>query len=163
MGISWPRWSVRHPLQDRNGHEWTDDFQNPERERLGGDRRAPGRAPDTESRNGSCHFSPGSMRPGSIRAPICNSRMRRGCFWEFAFIYYNNRFFRGTRNEYRLTRMTRCIREAGLVTGDEVRMHRRASGDYSISYKRRDEQKASVNEAGETVIRLGVGWKVIDI
>ena len=86
-----------------------------------------------------------------------------GCFWEFAFIYYNNRFFGGTRNEYRLTRMTRYIREAGLVTGDEVRMHRRASGEYSSSYKRRDEQKASVNEAGETVIRLGAGWKVIEI
>ena len=86
-----------------------------------------------------------------------------GTFWEFAFIYYNNRFLGGTRNEYRLTRMTGYIRKAGLVTGDEIRMHRHPTGDYSISYGRRDEQKASLNAPGETVIKLGVGWKVIDI
>ena len=86
-----------------------------------------------------------------------------GCFWTFAFIYYNNRFFGGTRNEYRLTRMTRYIREAGLVTGDEIRMHRHSSGNYSISYKRRYKQAVSVNEAAETVIKLGAGWKVVRI
>lgn len=37
-----------------------------------------------------------------------------GTFWEFAFIYYNNKFFDGTRNEYRLTRMTKYIRQANL-------------------------------------------------
>ena len=59
--------------------------------------------------------------------------------------------------------MTRYIREAGLVTGDEIRMHRHPSGDYSISYERQDEQKASVNASGEVVIKLGAGWKVIEI
>ena len=86
-----------------------------------------------------------------------------GRFWEFSFIYYNNRFFGGTRNEYRLTRMTRYIREAGLATGDEVRMHCDGGGNYSISYRRSNEQPVSVNVAGETVIRLGAGWKVIEI
>lgn len=86
-----------------------------------------------------------------------------GRFWEFAFIYYNNRFFSGTRNEYRLTRMTKYIRAGGLVTGDEVRMHCHAGGNYSISYRRSNEQPVSVNEAGERVIRLGAGWKVIEI
>ena len=86
-----------------------------------------------------------------------------GRFWEFAFIYYNNRFFGRTRNEYRLTRMTRYIREAGLVTGDEVVMHRDSGGSYSISYRRSNEQPVSANEAGETIIRLGAGWKVIEI
>ena len=86
-----------------------------------------------------------------------------GIFWEFAFIYYNNRFFGGTRNEYRLTRMTKYLREAGLIAGDEVRMHRHASGDYSISYKRVKEISESVNQMGEKVIKLGAGWKVIDI
>ena len=43
-----------------------------------------------------------------------------GTFWEFAFIYYNNALFDGTRNEYRLTRMTKYIRQAGLAVGDEV-------------------------------------------
>src|ERR1700743_3002140 len=44
--------------------------------------------------------------------------------WEFAFIYYNNRLFGGTRNEYRLTRMTRYMRENGLVPGDQVTLSR---------------------------------------
>ena len=30
--------------------------------------------------------------------------------WDFNFIYYNNRFFGGTRNEYRLTCMTKYFR-----------------------------------------------------
>lgn len=86
-----------------------------------------------------------------------------GQFWEFAFIYYNNRRFGGTRNEYRLTRMTKYLREAGLITGDEIRMHRSASGDYSISYRRSKEQPMTENEAGATVIKLGADWKVIEI
>ena len=86
-----------------------------------------------------------------------------GNLWEFAFIYYNNRFFGGTRNEYRLTRMTKYVREAGLVSGDEVLMHRNAEGDYSISYKRANEPAPVRKESGTTVLKLGSGWKVIDI
>lgn len=86
-----------------------------------------------------------------------------GRFWEFAFIYYNNRFFGGTRNEYRLTRMTKYIREAGLVTGDEVMMNRHANGDYSISYRRTDERPTFRTEGGRIVLNLGSGWKTIDI
>lgn len=79
--------------------------------------------------------------------------------WEFAFIYYNNRLHgRGTRNEYRLTRMTRYIREAGLVPGDEVILTRDASGSYRVSHRR----KNSVS-SGKNTIRLGSGWRVIDI
>lgn len=86
-----------------------------------------------------------------------------GGFWEFAFIYYNNRLFGGTRNEYRLTRMTRYIRESGLVAGDEVLMRRDESGNYFVSYRRSNAKQVSINTAGETVIRLAAGWKVIDI
>ena len=86
-----------------------------------------------------------------------------GTLWEFAFIYYNNRFFGGTRNEYRLTRMTRYIREVGLASGDEVRMHRHSGGSYSISYIRAGQLHVSASETGETIIRLGSGWKIIGI
>lgn len=86
-----------------------------------------------------------------------------GKFWEFAFIYYNNKFFGGTRNEYRLTRMTKYIRQAGLKAGDEIVMHFRSTEGYSISH-RRDKPTASVeDEKGGTVLRLGSGWKVIDL
>ena len=37
-----------------------------------------------------------------------------GSKWTFSFIYYNNRFFGGTRNEYRLTCMTPFIRAHNL-------------------------------------------------
>lgn len=83
--------------------------------------------------------------------------------WEFSFIYYNNVFFGGTRNEYRLTRMTRYLREAGLKAGDEVRMHRFNDGSYKVSYRRSNEFLAQEIGASKTVIRLSKGWKVIKI
>ena len=82
-----------------------------------------------------------------------------GVEWDFAFIYYNNKFFGGTRNEYRLTRMTRFIREAGLATGDEVILSRSEAGDYSIEFKRKSETK----QDERNVLKLGSGWKIIDM
>lgn len=81
-----------------------------------------------------------------------------GTFWEFAFIYYNNKFFDGTRNEYRLTRMTRYIREAGLIVGDEVILSR--DGDrYRVSHRR----KQQVERAAGGVLKLGTGWRVVQL
>ncbi len=78
-----------------------------------------------------------------------------GSFWEFAFIYYNNALFGGTRNEYRLTRMTKYIRRASLICGDEVILSRE-DDRYSVSYVRR--QQARVIKG---VLRLGTGWRVV--
>ena len=80
-----------------------------------------------------------------------------GSFWEFAFIYYNNRFHGGTRNEYRLTRMTRYIRNARLGVGDEVILSR-LEGRYRIAHMR--TRQAAVNDG---VLRLGNGWRVVQI
>lgn len=85
-----------------------------------------------------------------------------GRYWEFAFIYYNNQLFGGTRNEYRLTRMTRYFRESGLVAGDEVLLHRNNKGCYSISYLR-SKEKHGWNKSGDSVLKLGSKWKVINI
>lgn len=86
-----------------------------------------------------------------------------GQMWEFAFIYYNNQFFGGTRNEYRLTRMTRFIRESGLASGDEVTLHRNAKGVYSISYRRATMPKAKEPGPRNLTLQLGSGWKIINI
>lgn len=86
-----------------------------------------------------------------------------GHSWEFAFIYYNNRLFGGTRNEYRLTRMTAYLREAGLVAGDEVILNLNSNGEYGITYRRANQSTAARTEEGRTVLKLGSGWKVIDI
>ena len=83
--------------------------------------------------------------------------------WEFAFIYYNNRFFGGTRNEYRLTRMTQYMRDAGLASGDAVILRRAPSGSYSISYRRRHGLSTTVREPGRPVLRLGDQWTIIDL
>ncbi|NIJ16031.1 EcoRII N-terminal effector-binding domain-containing protein [Sphingobium vermicomposti] len=92
--------------------------------------------------------------------PRCHLRFldSSGTFWEFAFIYYNGKFFEGTRNEYRLTRMTKYIRQAGLVVGDEIVLSH--DGDrYQISHRR--QRQAALNEAG--VLKLGSGWRVFQI
>lgn len=82
-----------------------------------------------------------------------------GTFWQFAFIYYNNKFFDGTRNEYRLTHMTKYIRQAGLVTGDEIILsHDRDADRYLITH-RRQKKTGLVNG----VLQLGTGWRVIQL
>lgn len=86
-----------------------------------------------------------------------------GRYWEFAFIYYNNKLFGGTRNEYRLTRMTKYIREAGLKTGDEVILKRLVDGSHAISYQRVGGAAVAEEAGGGTVLQLGSGWKVIDL
>jgi len=80
-----------------------------------------------------------------------------GTFWEFAFIYYNNALFNGTRNEYRLTRMTKYIRQTRLVAGDELILSR--DGDrYLVSHNRKQKRGHSGN-----VLKLGTGWRIVPI
>ena len=47
-----------------------------------------------------------------------------GTFWNFNYIYYNNRFWGGTRNEYRLTGMTAYFRSASLRPDDIIILSR---------------------------------------
>jgi hypothetical protein len=92
--------------------------------------------------------------------PRCHIRFLDdgGSYWEFAFIYYNNALFDGTRNEYRLTRMTKYIRQAGLAPGDEIILS--LDRDiYRISHRRRGQKERTPGG----VLKLGTGWRVIDI
>ena len=85
-------------------------------------------------------------------------RDEHGGRWDFPFIYYNGKYFGGTRNEYRLTGMTSYFREAGLVAGDELLLEKRAEGGRRINFRR---ARASRIEDG--VLRLGGGWKVVTL
>ena len=85
-----------------------------------------------------------------------------GQLWEFAFIYYNNIRFGGTRNEYRLTRMTNYIRQAGMSSGDEIVLHRDTEGRYSIEHNYAGNVDLS-SEDEASVLRLGGGWRIIDL
>lgn len=78
--------------------------------------------------------------------------------WEFVFIYYNNRFFGGTRNEYRLTCMTKYLRSKNAKVNDDVVLSRDAEDRLSVRCDR-----ASSNNSDSDVIVLSGGWKIIPI
>lgn len=83
-----------------------------------------------------------------------------GTLWEFAFIYYNNRRFGGTRDEYRLTRMTRYIRQAALASGDEIILQRDEHGQYAITHQFANSPTSS---SPGSVLALSGGWRIIEI
>jgi hypothetical protein len=74
--------------------------------------------------------------------------------WTFSFIYYNNRFFGGTRNEYRLTGMTAFFRRFNLKTGDKVILRHDSPRVIRITFKRAQAQGK--------VLKLSTNWKVIN-
>ena len=84
-----------------------------------------------------------------------------GKTWNFVFIYYNNRFFGGTRNEYRLTHMTRYIREAGLVAGDEILLRRDVTGKYWISHRKLGIHGDSSGKSGKIIQSQSLVWREI--
>jgi hypothetical protein len=53
--------------------------------------------------------------------------------WIFVYIYYNNKKFGGTRNEYRLTCATKYINSNGLSVGDTVVLEK-VEDTYTISH-----------------------------
>lgn len=81
------------------------------------------------------------------------------CLWQFNFIYYNNRFFGGTRNEFRLTGMTRYFRSKNLKSGDTVKFSRSGSDTYYIGFVR--EKAPSGLSRGP--LKLAGTWKVVSI
>ena len=74
--------------------------------------------------------------------------------WTFMFIYYNNKFFNGTRNEYRVTGMTAFLREFNLKAGDKVILRRESTRILRITFKRAGDYQG--------VLKLSATWKVID-
>jgi len=79
--------------------------------------------------------------------------------WDFEFIYYNNVFFGGTRNEYRLTGMTSFFRSHNLKAGDELLLRRDDDSRRYVTYKR----LRAVIASGTGKLHLGSTWKVIEI
>lgn len=84
----------------------------------------------------------------------------KGVTWRFRFIYYNNRLHDegGTRNEYRITHMTKFFRAVGAKEGD-VLVWAGSPGKhtYSVSVRKNNLSKAGI--AGTPVkVRLK-GWR----
>ena len=78
--------------------------------------------------------------------------------WRFVFIYYNNRLFGGTRNEYRLTCMTKYLRSKNTKVGDELVFSRDFTGRLLVACNR---ESPAVDEQG--VLRLSGGWNIISM
>lgn len=78
--------------------------------------------------------------------------------WTFSFIYYNNKFFGGTRNEFRLTGMTRYMNTYNVKSGDSLILHSDTNGFYYVKYKK-DGIKVSKNAP----LKLSNSWKVVKI
>lgn len=79
-----------------------------------------------------------------------------GRTWDFCFIYYNNKHHDpgGTRDEYRITHMTKFLRSFGATTGDEVVISGEpGSASYSIAIQK---PAAAVNRTARIVLR---GWR----
>ena len=80
--------------------------------------------------------------------------------WDFNFIYYNNRLFGGTRNEYRLTCMTRYLRARNAAVGDQVVLSK--DGDWRLQVDVERPNAPSMT-GDDDVLVLSGGWKVIRI
>lgn len=72
--------------------------------------------------------------------------------WTFQFIYYNGKFFGGTRNEYRLTGMTAFLREFNLKAGD-ILVFRKEGRDTFVSYRRAGGVAGEQEATGSSVVR----------
>ena len=79
--------------------------------------------------------------------------------WGLAFIYYNSRQFGGTRNEYRLTRLTRYIRANNLKAGDQLTIYREEDGRYRLAHTR--SELIAIERDGR--VKLGTTWRVISL
>lgn len=80
--------------------------------------------------------------------------------WDFNFIYYNNRLFGGTRNEYRLTCMTKYLRASNAAVGDQVVLSKDGDGRLQVDVER---VNAPFVTSDDDVLVLSGGWKVIRI
>jgi hypothetical protein len=62
-----------------------------------------------------------------------------------SYIFYNNRFFGGTRFEYRLTGLTRWIKNHGLKSGDFLKITRTDSHDYSVEILKGERKPSTLS------------------
>lgn len=89
-----------------------------------------------------------------------------GRAWSFSFIHYNNKFFDGTRDEYRLTGMTGFMREIGARVGDKLVFSRDSAENYHVELSReREAPVVEVSDEGKRHVKITASstWKVVAI
>ena len=79
-----------------------------------------------------------------------------------SFIHYNGKILGlSSRDEFRLTGMTRYLRVHGARAGDSIELSRPANGRLSIAYRRADEDAGSSVSEDTDIIVLSGTWKTI--
>lgn len=91
------------------------------------------------------------------RADVVVHELKSNERWTFRFIYYNNKQFGGTRNEFRLTCMTRFLAASNASVGDELVFGLDKNHSYTIDLER--ESSSSDEDSGSIVI--SGDWKII--
>ncbi len=83
-----------------------------------------------------------------------------GVAWRFRYIYYNNKFHDkgGTRDEYRITHMTKFFRAVGAVEGDIMVISGTPGSDHYRIFVRKIDQDQALQSGGPVRVRL-VGWR----
>lgn len=95
------------------------------------------------------------------RMTLVVRELKNGTRWEFNFIYYNNRLFGGTRNEFRLTCMTQYLRAIDSRVGDDLVFSKDENDSIFVDCVRAEGNMVTVNDRG--VLVLGGGWKIINM
>ena len=71
-----------------------------------------------------------------------------GQWWKFRYVYYNNKLHEenGTRNEFRITRMTSYLRNASARAGDRLTFELVGDAEYRVSLEQHELQKLGVTK-----------------
>ena len=68
------------------------------------------------------------------------------------YIFYNNKFFEGTRSEYRLTGLSRWIKNHGLRGGDTIEIIRLEKYDYRIGIIKPNRMPVTLSQESWTAL-----------
>jgi len=78
--------------------------------------------------------------------------------WSLNLIYYNNKYFGGTRNEVRLTGVSGFFKRNTVSPGDTIIFQRR-NNKYFVKIKYKERHAAEDNIS----LRLSSSWRTLDI
>jgi len=101
-------------------------------------------------------------RINNPRIEIPFADRRSGSIVSLSFIYYNGRLLgSSTRNEYRLTGLTRYFRDRSALPGDRLEFSKTGDGTYEIDFSTGPDPEAESVAPDDGVIVLSGTWKTI--
>lgn len=80
------------------------------------------------------------------RSRLQLTRKPSGQVYYVNFIYYNNKLFGGTRDEYRLTGISAMCRDYGLRVGDQIEFVRTGEFDFQIEIIKHNRESSLLDE-----------------